>query len=105
MFDRVTVKIFLLIVLGYLLLWLPVAIWPEYLDSPVGLIAAMPMVVIYLFDAMGIPGLLQNDGLCGWGWCAPTPFGWAFLIGFWFVVTWLVAKGISILNKRSGGMS
>jgi hypothetical protein len=99
--DRVTVKIFLFIIIGYSLLWLPAAFWPGYLDTPFGLIAAIPLLAIYPLHAMGMPGLLQHDGLCGWGWCAPTMFGWVFLLVFWLVVVWLLAKGISALNKRA----
>jgi len=45
----------------------------------------------------GIPGLLEHHGTCGWGWCAPTLFGWVFLCAFWLLVVWFLAWGLSSL--------
>jgi hypothetical protein len=103
--DRATLKIFGLIVGSYLLLWLPAALWPDsgYLDTPFGWIAAIPVLSLYAFHAMGINGLLQNNGLCGWGWCAPSIVGWAFLATFWLAIAWLSAKALSGLRARSHG--
>jgi len=99
--DRATLKIFFIIIFIYIILWLPVNIWSKYLDTPLGFIAAFPLLSIYLFHAIGIPGLLQNDGACGWGWCSPTIFGWIFLVTFWLLVVWLIAKIIASLTNRS----
>ena len=101
--DRATLKNYFLIIFIYIILWLLVNIWPKYLDSSLGLIIAFPLLSIYLFNAIGIPGLLQNDGACGWGWCSPTIFGWIFLVTFWLVVVWFIAKGITSLTNRSSG--
>jgi branched-subunit amino acid transport protein len=95
-----TLKVFALIVAGYVLLGLPAAFWPQYLDSPVGLVYALPFLSVYLFHAIGVPGLLQNNGACGWGWCSPTTFGWVFIVGFWLGVAWLLAK--LIVRLRHG---
>jgi hypothetical protein len=62
-----------------------------YLDSPVGVLVLMPYLSVYLFHAAGVPGLLVNGGACGWGWCAPTVFGWVFLAGVWVGLAWGLA--------------
>jgi hypothetical protein len=99
LFKLHTFKTFTAIIGIYILLLLPAQIWPGYLDSPVGLILAIPYLSIYLFHGIGIPFLLQNNGACGWGWCAPTVFGWIFLITFWLVVAWLIAAGSTRLTQ------
>lgn len=99
MFQRRTFKFFVSLIGLFLLLASPGLIWPSYLDSPLGLALAIPYLSIYLFHQIGIPGLLQNNGACGWGWCAPTTFGWIFLVTFWLLVTWLLAWGLSSLSR------
>ena len=94
-----TARRFALLVGGYVLLTLPGLIVPGYLDSPLGILVAVPYLSIYLFNMAGIPGLLQNHGLCGWGWCAPTLFGWAFLITVWLAVAWLLAMLLGRLRR------
>jgi hypothetical protein len=91
MFTRRTLLVFLILAAAYGVLALPGLFWPSYLDSPIGLIFAIPFLSIYLFHTIGIPGLLQNNGACGWGWCAPTGFGWVFLVLFWSMVGWVIA--------------
>lgn len=103
MLSRRTLKIAAVLLLIYLALLVPAIFWPNYLDSPFGLVAAIPFLFIYVFHGVGIPGLLQNHGACGWGWCAPTFFGWAFLVIFWALVTWLVAYLIASLTHSSSG--
>lgn len=100
-FDRATIKIFLRMVVGYTLLCLPTWFWPGYLDTPLGVVAVIPLMAIYVFHAIGIPGLLQHDGMCGWGWCAPTLAGWVFLVAFWLFAVCLLAKLISGLVSYS----
>ncbi|MEH6814301.1 MAG: hypothetical protein V7677_17330, partial [Motiliproteus sp.] len=68
-------KRFLLISGLYGLLFLPYLFWPEYGNSPVAWLALLPMLSIYIFHRFGIPGLLEHNGLCGWGWCSPTLAG------------------------------
>lgn len=83
------------------LLLSPSLIWSEYLESPVGLVVIVPFVSIYLFHSIGIPGLLEHAGACGWGWCAPTIFGWFFLFAFWLVVLWVFALFLSEITLCS----
>ena len=89
--TRRRLRLFAVFWLIYAVLCLPALIWPGYLDSAMGLLLVVPYMSIYLFDMLGIPGLLQNNGLCGWGWCAPSTFGWTFLIAVWLGVSWLLA--------------
>ena len=96
-----TLKFFAAIIGIFLLLSSPALVWPSYLDSPAGLIVAVPYLSIYLFHKIGIPGLLEHNGLCGWGWCAPTVSGWVFLLTFWLLIAWLLAWGLSSLSKTS----
>ncbi|MBT9487016.1 MAG: hypothetical protein IV093_05840 [Rubrivivax sp.] len=92
--------LFALIVGAWALVLMPGLWWPGYLDSPIGLLAAMPYLSIYLFHAVGVPGLLQNGGLCGWGWCPPTLFGWGFLGAVWGAVAWGLARLIHRARSR-----
>jgi hypothetical protein len=102
MFRPRTLKYLAAVLLLYGLLVLPGFIWPSYAESPAGLLLLVPGLSIYLFHKAGIPGLLEHDGLCGWGWCAPTPFGRVFLFVFWLAVAWLVAWAIASLSSRFG---
>lgn len=86
----------------YALLWIPAAFSTRYLDSPFGLIAAFPVLSIYLFHMLGIPGLLRNGGACGWGWCPPTLFGWIFVAVVWSLLAWLAAWRIGLAFRARG---
>lgn len=103
MLDRATLRIFVLIVALYGILWLPVMVWPDssYLDTGPGLVAAFPLLSIYIFHGVGIPGLLQNDGACGWSWCGPSVFGWVFLLAFWLALVWCWAKAVASFMRRA----
>ncbi len=103
MFEKRTFKVLFVLLLAYGLLVLPGLFWTRYLDSPPGLLAAIPFLSIYIFHNIGIPGLLQHDGACGWGWCAPTPIGWAFLIAFWLLLAWLIAWAIARAGRPGAG--
>jgi hypothetical protein len=100
MFKPRTLKTLSVLLGLFALLALPAAVWPSYLDSPIGLLVAVPYLSIYAFDMIGIPGLLQNNGACGWGWCAPSVFGWIFLSAAWLIITWLLAWGIANITHR-----
>lgn len=63
-------------------------------------LTALPLLSIYFLHYVGIPGLLDHDGLCGWGWCAPTIFGWAVFVAVGLLVTWVAAKGVAALAHK-----
>ena len=67
MWRSKTIKIMLIIVIGYILVLVLGYFWVIYSDSPIGLLAAIPYLSIYLFHGVGVPGLLQHNGACGWG--------------------------------------
>ena len=95
-----TLKIFVLIVAAYALLVLPGFLWPSYFESPAGLLVLVPGLSVYFFHKVGVPGLLEHNGLCGWGWCSPTVFGMVFVVVFWVIAVWLVAWAIAVLISR-----
>jgi hypothetical protein len=95
MFKARTLKVLASILLIYGLLWLPAAFVPSYADSQVGSWLAAPLLSVYLFHLIGVPGLLEHDGLCGSGWCSPTTFGWIFTVTALLLVAWIVAWTIA----------
>ena len=95
-----TLKLLAIILVTYDLLLLPASVWPDYLDSPFGALLLAPPLVVYMFHGAGVPGLLENNGFCGWGWCAPTIAGWLLVVVFWVASTWLIAWGITSLTSR-----
>ena len=103
MLRRRTLLILLLILAGYGLSVLPGFIWPAYFDSAAGLLLIVPSLSVYLFHKIGVPGLLEHNGLCGWGWCAPTLFGWVFVVAFWIALAWVLAWVIATLVARYSG--
>ena len=86
-----TLKIFALLVGLYVLALLPALFIEGYSDSALGILVLIPYLSILLFHKAGVPAMLQHDGLCGWGWCAPTVFGWVLAAVFWLGVIWLLA--------------
>ena len=100
MLKPLTLKLLALFVVGYGLLLLPAVLWPEYFDSPAGLLLLVPYLSVLLFHQLGIPGLLEHNGLCGWGWCAPTAFGVIFMVVFWLTIAWALAWGLAVLLSR-----
>ena len=100
MFKPRVLKIAALIITGYAVLVLPGFFWPAYLDSPASIVTLVPLLSVYVFHKVGVPGLLEHNGLCGWGWCSPTAFGWAFAAVFWVMAVWLAAWGIAALSNR-----
>lgn len=96
-----TAKIFTAIIFALILLAAPAAIFPAYLDSPFGILFAVPLLSIYLFHSVGLPGLLEHGGACDWGWCAPSILGWLFAALFWSLVLWVISAAIArITNDR-----
>jgi hypothetical protein len=95
-----TLKIFVALLIGFALLAIPAYWGPAFLESLSGYVVIVPLISIYIFHKLGVPGLLEHNGACGWGWCAPTVFGWVFLVVFWTVVTWLMAWALARLIAR-----
>ena len=98
-----TLKILAALLTGYALLVIPAYWGPSYLEAMSTYVVMVPFLSIYIFHKFGIPGLLEHNGACGWGWCSPTAFGWAFLGIFWIGVTWLIAWGLARLTARPKG--
>ena len=92
-----TLKVLALILVGCGLLALVATLFPE---SPVNLLLAAPLLSVYAFHKLGIPGLLEHDGLCGWGWCPPTLLGWLLAAVVWLAAAWVLAWGIGSLTRR-----
>ncbi len=100
MLTRRTLKFLLFIVVGYVLLVLPGLFWRSYFDSPAGYLVFVPFLSVHLFHKIGVPGLLEHNGLCGWGWCSPTLLGLVFAAAFWVIVAWCIAWGVAALTNR-----
>lgn len=100
MFEPRTLKIFALMVGAFVLLCIPAYAGPRFLEEASAMVVMVPALSIYLFHALGIPGLLEHQGRCGWGLCNPTPFGFVFLAAFWLLGFWLLARGLAYLLAR-----
>lgn len=95
MLERRTFTILGALVAAYFLIASPAYLGPAAL-SEYSAVIVMPVILsLYLVDRLGMPGLLENDGLCGWGWCGPTAFGVLFLAVFWLAVAWLAAWALA----------
>lgn len=90
-----TLRIFAALVAAYGLLVLPAYVGPAFLEEPGSWLAVLPLFSVYLFHKLGIPGLLQHGGACGWGWCSPTPAGWLAAALFWLGLAWLAAMALA----------
>lgn len=95
-----TFKILLALLAAYMLLALPAYVGPAALQETSGWLVLAPMLVVYLFHHWGVPGLLEHGGACGWGWCSPTPLGWAVLGISWLGVAWLAAWMLGSVAAR-----
>lgn len=95
-----TLKILALLLIGYTLLVIPAYHGPAFLESLSTFFVMAPLLSLALFHQLGVPGLLEHNGFCGWGWCPPTVFGWTFLCIVWTGVIWLVAWGLSRLTIK-----
>lgn len=69
---------------------------PAFFIGPEFTTANMPIVLpVYLMAVLlgkAIPGVLASG--CGWGWCAPTVFGWSLSILVWMGMAWWIAGRI-----------
>jgi hypothetical protein len=61
-------------------------------------------VSVLIAHKIGIPGVLEHDGLCGWGLCAPTPLGWTVAIVFWLSALGMVSWTAAWLLTRNRGL-
>ena len=92
---------FCCLVMGYGVLLLPGLVWEAY-GQTVGLVLVLvPFLTAYLLHAIGIPQVLEHNGACGWGWCAPSPFGWALVAVLWLGLAWLLACGLGRTARGS----
>jgi hypothetical protein len=95
-----TAKVFVALVSTYVLLSLPAWFGPTFLEGISSVIYMTPILAVYLLHTLGVPGLLEHNGHCGWGLCSPTIFGWTFLAVFWVCVLWFLAWGIARVTLR-----
>lgn len=96
-----TLKIFAILLIAYGLLAIPAYWGPAFLEPISSYVVIVPLFSIYAFHKLGIPGLLEHNGACGWGLCGPTALGWVFLVIFWTGVTWVIAWGLARLTAGS----
>jgi hypothetical protein len=94
-----TLKILASLLAGYAGLWLLATLAPDE-TGPLALILMAPLLSVYLLHRLGVPGLLEHHGLCGWGWCAPTIFGWVFTSAVLLACAWLLAWLVGSLAAR-----
>ena len=98
---RRTLIVFLVILALYVVALLPALVLGPDAESPLVRVAAVPYLSANLFHSIGVPGLLQHGGACGWGWCEPTWFGWLFVACAWLGLAWMLAWLVSwMLGKR-----
>jgi len=95
-----TAKVFALLCVAQLVLALPGLRWPGYLDTPIGLLLVAPYFTAYIAHALGMPGLLEKGGACGWGWCAPSGLGWLVIGASWWAAWWGIASMVSRLLRK-----
>ena len=88
------------VVVVHLLSAAPALVWTKYLDSPFGFVVVAPYFAPYIVNFLGVPGLLEHNGACGWGWCPPTIAGWGLILGVWFLGVLLLAWIIKQLVFR-----
>lgn len=101
MLERRTFAILGALLAAYFLVAAPAYLGPTAFGEYSAVIVMPVVLSLYAFDRLGMPGLLENDGLCGWGWCGPTPFGLVFLALFWLALAWLAAWALArVLARR-----
>jgi hypothetical protein len=72
-----------------------------------GLGLLFPFFTSALLHKAGVPGVLEHNGACGWGWCSPTVLGWMLTALIWAGAFWLLAMGVARLltlwrNRKPG---
>ena len=90
-----TLKIFALLVIALVVLGAPAYVGPAFLAEPSSYVVIVPVMSLYFFHHLGIPGLLEHGGAHMPQPHAPTPVGLAFLVIVWLTVAWLIAWSIA----------
>ncbi len=103
MFEPRVLKLLLALLATAGVVALPGLIWPAWLDSPAGWVVLMPFFLAHLLHSVGVPGLIENAGLCGWGWCSPTAQGWAVSALICVLVIWALAAVLVHAWMRARG--
>lgn len=103
MFERQALKLLLALLAAAGLMALPGLIWPAWLDSPAGWVVLMPFFLAHVLRGAGVPGLIENEGACGWGWCSPTTLGWAVSALICVLVIWALAAVLVHAWMRARG--
>ena len=88
------------LLLVYALLVVAVFRGPSWLEVPGAAAAFAPYLLALLLHKLGLPGVLEHNGLCGWGLCAPTPLGWLLAVALGLAALWLLAWALARLLKR-----
>jgi hypothetical protein len=99
---RRTLKFLAALLAAYVLMVMLASLGPASLQELTGYFVLVPFLSIYVFHRLGIPGLLEHNGACGWGWCSPTATGWVLLAVFWLSVAWLIAWALARLTRDKG---
>ena len=100
MLDRRTLTILVVLLAAGALLWTAVATVPALAESSLAVVVLVPLFAVYALHRLGVPGLLEHDGLCGWGWCAPTPAGGLLGAAALVLAAWVLAWGLAALTRR-----
>jgi hypothetical protein len=72
-----------------------------YLMDAGALLFIAALLLLFVFTQVGIPGLLEHAGNCGWGICGPTPWGLAFLAAVVLGILWLLARGAAAIIEAT----
>jgi hypothetical protein len=99
MLARPTFTLFTALVASYVIIAAPAYLGPAALGEYSAVLVTPLVLSLYVFHRLGVPGLLENDGLC-WSWCGPTAFGLVFLALFWLALAWLAAWALARLLAR-----
>jgi hypothetical protein len=100
MLEPRTLKVLAALLGGYALLALPAYLGPSVLQEPSGRLVLLVFLTPHLLHSLGVPGLLERGGHCGWGWCAPSALGWIVMALIWLGIAWLAAWGLAHLGRR-----
>lgn len=96
-------RIFAIIVGSYTLLLVLGTLFEETLGAVALVLVVVPYFSVLLMHKAGLPGVLEHEGLCGWGWCAPTPLGWALTAVLWLGLAWGLSLAIAALLRNTRG--